>query len=109
VRDPGIRPGIVTDLSDRLGEFTDTAAAIEQMDLTISVDTSVLHLAGALGRPVWGMISARSDWRWMIGRDDSPWYPTLRLFRQSRLDDWHEVFSRAATALSRWVPGRENA
>ncbi len=67
VRDPGIRPVVVTDLSDRLGDFTDTAAAIEQLDLTISVDTSVLHLAGALGRPVWGMISARSDWRWMIG------------------------------------------
>jgi len=108
VRDPESRPGIVTDLSDRQGDFADTAAAIEELDLTISVDTSVLHLAGALGRPVWGMISARSDWRWMIGRDNSPWYPTLRLFRQSRLDDWHEVFSRAAAALSSWAPGREN-
>ncbi len=108
VRDPGIRP-VVTDLSDRLGDFTDTAAAIEQLDLTISVDTSVLHLAGALGRPAWGMISARSDWRWMIDRDDTPWYPTLLLFRQSRLDDWREVFSRAAAALSRWAPGREGA
>ncbi len=108
-REPAIRPGIVTDLSERQGDFADTAAVIEQLDLTISVDTSVLHLAGALGRPVWGMISARSDWRWMIGRDDSPWYPTLRLFRQSRLDDWREVFSSAADALSNWAPGRDNA
>jgi TPR repeat len=105
LRDPASRPVIVTDLSDRLRDFTDTAAAIEQFDLTISVDTSVLHLAGALGRPVWGMISARSDWRWMIDRDDSPWYPTLRLFRQARLDDWHEVFSRVATVLSEWARG----
>jgi Tetratricopeptide repeat len=107
VRDPEVRPGIVTDLSDRLGDFTYTAAAIGQLDLTISVDTSVLHLAGALGRPVWGMISDRSDWRWMIDREDSPWYPTLRLFRQSRLDDWHEVFSRAAAALAAWSPGSD--
>ena len=94
-------PAVVADLSDRLGDFADTAAAIEQLDLTISVDTSVLHLAGALGRPAWGMISARSDWRWMIDREDSPWYPTIRLFRQSRLDDWAEVFAPARRPNSR--------
>ena len=76
----------------------------QQLDLLIAVDTSVLHLAGALGRPAWGMISARSDWRWMIDREDSPWYPTLRLFRQSRLDDWSEVFARAADVLACWSP-----
>ncbi len=106
VQELGNRTGIVADLSDRLRDFTDTAAAIGQLDLTISVDTSVLHLAGALGKPVWGMLSARSDWRWLIDRDDSPWYPTLRLFRQPRLGDWSEVFSRAATALSEFVPGQ---
>ena len=66
----------------------------------------MLHLAGALGRPAWAMISARSDWRWMLDREDSPWYPTLRLFRQTRLDDWAEVFTRAADELARWAPAR---
>jgi hypothetical protein len=104
VHELGHRTGIVADLSDRLGDFADTASAMEQLDLTISVDTSVLHLAGALGRPAWGMLSARSDWRWLIDREDTPWYPTIRLFRQSRLDDWSEVFSRAAAELARWAP-----
>ncbi len=97
------RSGIVADLSESLGDFADTASAIEQLDLTISVDTSVLHLAGALGRPAWGMLSARSDWRWLIDREDSPWYPTIRLFRQSRLDDWAEVFGQAAAELAKWA------
>jgi ADP-heptose:LPS heptosyltransferase len=94
------------DLGDRLANFADMAAAIPQLDLTISVDTAVLHLAGALGRPAWGVLSARSDWRWMLDRDDSPWYPTLHLVRQSRLDDWPELFSRVAAALSRRVAER---
>jgi TPR repeat/Tetratricopeptide repeat len=98
--------GTIVDLRERLDDFADTAAALGQLDLTISVDTSVLHLAGALGRPVWGLLSAKTDWRWMVDRDDSPWYPTLRLFRQSRLDDWHELISRVAAALSRWTPVR---
>ena len=84
--------------------LVDTAAAIDKLDLTISVDTSVLHLAAALGRPVWALLSAKTDWRWMLDREDSPWYPTLRLFRQTRLDDWHEVVSRVAAALARWTP-----
>ena len=104
VRDLGDRNGIIADLSDRLGDFADTAAAIEELDLIITVDTSILHLAGALGRPAWGMLSTRSDWRWLIDREDTPWYPTIRLFRQSRLDDWSEVFARAAAELARWSP-----
>ena len=96
--------GKIVDLGQRLVDYVDTAAVLNQLDLTISVDTSVLHLAAALGRPVWGLLSAKSDWRWMVDRDDSPWYPTLRLFRQARLDDWHEMISRVAAALSDWAP-----
>jgi hypothetical protein len=98
--------GVVVDVSKRLVDFADTGAALEQLDLTISVDTSVLHLAGALGRSVWGLLSTRTDWRWMLDREDSPWYPTLRLFRQNRLDDWQELVSRVAAALSGWTAGR---
>ena len=105
VADHGKWSGNIVDLRERLVDFADTAAVIDQLDLTISVDTSVLHLAGALGRPVWALISAKSDWRWMVNREDSPWYPTLRLFRQARLDDWQEVVARvAAQALSGWAP-----
>ena len=104
VTDHGKWSGIVVELRDRLVDFADTAAVLDQLDLTISVDTSVLHLAGALGRPIWGLLSAKTDWRWMLDREDSPWYPTLRLFRQTRLDDWHEVISRVAAALARWPP-----
>jgi hypothetical protein len=102
VADHGTWSGHIVDLRERLVDFADTAAAVGQLDLTISVDTSVLHLAAALGRPVWGLLSAKTDWRWMLDREDSPWYPTLRLFRQSRLDDWQEVISRVAVALARF-------
>ena len=101
VTEDGRWSGKIVDLSERLVDFADTAAVVLELDLIISVDTSVLHLAGALGRPVWALISAKSDWRWMLDREDSPWYPTLRLFRQTRLDDWQEVISRVAGALCR--------
>ena len=104
VTEPGKWSGVLVDVGKRLVDFADTAAALEQLDLTISVDTSVLHLAGALGRPVWGLLSARTDWRWMLDREDSPWYPTLRLFRQTRVDDWQALSSRVAAALSGWAP-----
>ncbi len=107
VADHGKWSGNIVDLRERLVDFADTAAVLDQLDLTISVDTSVLHLAGALGRPVWALLSAKTDWRWMLDREDSPWYPTLRLFRQTRLDDWHEVVSRVAAALSCWTPWNE--
>jgi hypothetical protein len=90
-------------LNERKTDYADTAALLGQLDLLISIDTSVLHLAGALGRPAWGLISAISDWRWMVDREDSPWYPTLRLFRQARLDDWSELLQRVAAALRQWL------
>ncbi|MGE4044325.1 MAG: tetratricopeptide repeat protein [Acetobacteraceae bacterium] len=80
-------------------DFSDTAALIMQMDLVITVDTSVAHLAGALGRPVWVMLAFAPDWRWMRTGDTSPWYPTMRLFRQSRPNDWQPVIARVGAAL----------
>ncbi len=89
----------VIDLSDNLNDFADTAAVISQLDLVISVDTAVAHLAGALGKPVWILLSFMPDWRWMLEREDSPWYPTARLFRQQTPGDWEEVCDRVKTAL----------
>lgn len=85
-----------------LGDFADTAALLEAVDLVITVDTSVAHLAGALGRPVWILLPYVPDWRWMVGRDDSPWYPTARLFRQERPGDWAGVLERVREQLQRW-------
>ena len=83
----------------RMKDFTDTAALVSQMDLVISVDTSVAHLAGAMGKPVWILLPFAPDWRWLLEREDSPWYPTARLFRQSRPGDWLEVLARVSGAL----------
>jgi len=94
-----VADGDVTDLSGRLGDFADTAGAIEALDLVISVDTAVAHLAGALGKPVWLLLPYVPDWRWLLDRDDSPWYPTMRLFRQARRGDWDEVVARVAREL----------
>ncbi|MEM7772491.1 MAG: glycosyltransferase, partial [Cyanobacteria bacterium P01_A01_bin.37] len=91
------------DLSDRLHDFADTAAAIAQLDLVITVDTSVAHLAAALGKPTWIVLSYAPDWRWMLDRDDSPWYPTVRLFRQPQPGDWTTVFTHIQTALQTFV------
>lgn len=91
--------GPVHDLSPELTDFAETAAALEQMDLLISVDSAVAHLAGALGRPVWLLLARQADWRWLQGRDDSPWYPTLRLFRQEVPGEWSAVMERAVGAL----------
>jgi hypothetical protein len=76
-----------------------TASFIRQLDLVITVDTMVAHLAGALGKPVWLMLEKRADWRWMLDRDDSPWYPTLRIFRQTDCGDWRELGERVGAAL----------
>ena len=89
----------VIDLSDNLNDFADTAAVISQLDLVICVDTSVAHLAGALGKPVWILLSFMPDWRWMLDREDSPWYPTARLFRQQKAGDWDGVCDRIKLAL----------
>lgn len=82
-----------------LDSFEATAALVAGLDLVISVDTAVAHLAGALARPVWILIAAAPDWRWLLGRDDSPWYPTARLFRQAAAGDWAGVTARVAAAL----------
>jgi tetratricopeptide (TPR) repeat protein len=80
-------------------EFADTAALVTALDLVITSDTAIAHVAGALGVPVWVILQYESDWRWMSAREDSPWYPTMRLFRQHRADDWTEVFRRVADEL----------
>jgi len=105
--------GMVADLSDQLGDFGDTAAVIANLDLVIAVDTAVVHLAGALGRPVWAMLAFAPDWRWLLDREDSPWYPSLRLFRQARPGDWDSVLLQIRQALGQrtnqllpeWRPG----
>ncbi|MCS6766520.1 MAG: tetratricopeptide repeat protein [Candidatus Protistobacter heckmanni] len=79
-----------------LNDMADTAALIEQLDLVISVDTSVAHLAGALGKPTWLLVPHLPDWRWQLGREDSPWYPAMRLFRQDVARDWSTVLGRVA-------------
>jgi FkbM family methyltransferase len=90
---------MVEDLSAKIDDFADTARYLKQLDLVITVDTAVAHLAGALGVPVWVALHATIDWRWMRGRDDSPWYPSLRLFRQPRPGDWGSVFAEMKAAL----------
>ncbi len=86
----------VVDLSSELDEaaglFMDTAAVMQHLDLVITADTGVAHLAGALGVQTWVALAALADWRWLHARDDSPWYPTLRLFRQATAGDWGELF-----------------
>ena len=88
---------------DLLEDFSDTAALIHEMDLVISVDTSVAHLAGAMGKPVWVLLPHLPDWRWLLEREDSPWYPTARLFRQPSMGDWESVLSKVVGALCRTV------
>ena len=89
----------IVDASAELGDFSDTAALIANLDLVISVDTAVAHLAGAMGRRVWTLTHFPPVWRWMLGRDDSPWYPTMRLFRQRQAQDWMPVVAQVAEAL----------
>jgi hypothetical protein len=89
-----------TQLDEASGAFMDTAAVMANLDLVISCDTALPHLAGALGVPVWIALPLASDWRWMLQREDSPWYPSIRLFRQARWSDWDEVFGRIAGELN---------
>lgn len=93
----------VTPLGNYLADFSDTAAVLCELDLLITVDTSVAHLAGALGIPAFVLLCHTPDWRWMLDRDDCPWYPTLRLFRQPAWGDWTSVFDQVANALARRV------
>jgi len=87
------------DLGAKFQDFGETALTLEQLDVVISVDTSVAHLAGALGKPVWTLLPYVPDWRWGLDGDDTPWYPTMRLFRQTRRGDWQEVIERIGQAL----------
>jgi tetratricopeptide (TPR) repeat protein len=91
---------IVHDCTSELNDFADTAALIDNLDLVISVDTSVVHLAGAMAKPVWLLNRFDSCWRWLLNRDDSPWYPTVRQFRQTSAGDWDSVIARVSTALT---------
>jgi tetratricopeptide (TPR) repeat protein len=89
----------IIDLTACLTDFTETAALVNCLDLIITVDTSVAHLAGALGRPTWILLPYKPDWRWLLDRDDSPWYPTVRLFRQTERRDYAEVLDRVRAEL----------
>ncbi|MDR3403476.1 MAG: tetratricopeptide repeat-containing glycosyltransferase family protein [Chthoniobacter sp.] len=105
VRPPDGRPkgllnaGLI-DLTDEISDFADTAALIAELDLVVTVDTVIAHLAGALGRPVWMLLPFAPDWRWGLEREDTPWYPTMRLFRQPAPGDWNAVIGRVIEELS---------
>jgi ADP-heptose:LPS heptosyltransferase len=86
-------------LGPELDNYLDTIAVLDQLDLIVTVDTSVGHLAGAMGRPVWIMLPFAPDWRWLLDRSDSPWYPTVRLFRQKVPKQWQQVMDEVVEAL----------
>lgn len=98
-------PDAIEDLSTELTDYAETAAAISRMDLVITVDTAVAHLAGTLGMPVWVMIPFAPDWRWQLEREDSPWYPSMRLFRQKRAGDWEGVVREIVGELEQLAGG----
>jgi tetratricopeptide (TPR) repeat protein/glycosyltransferase involved in cell wall biosynthesis len=93
----------VNDLAPHISDFVDTATAIAALDLVITIDTSVAHLAGALGTPVWILLMQNADWRWLLDRTDSPWYPSARLFRQTTAGDWSSAIEQVTTALHRYA------
>jgi len=113
-------PGMnLLDLTDSIEDFADTAALIALLDMVISADTAVAHLAGAMGKPVWTLLPFTPDWRWLLGRKNTPWYPTMRLFRQKVPGDWKGVFEEVASGLREVsdagippgkspIPGRRN-
>jgi tetratricopeptide (TPR) repeat protein len=95
--------GLIANVAPRLGDFADTAAVVEQLDLVITVDTAIGHLAGALGKPAWVAVPFAPDWRWLLETETSPWYPKHRLFRQSEPGGWDDVFARLRKALREQV------
>jgi hypothetical protein len=99
----------IVQLGASIEDFADTAAIMSSLDLIISSDTSTVHLAGALGRPVWILLHHVPDWRWLLDRSNSPWYPTARLFRQSRPNDWEAVIAEVQRALQVWRENVESA
>ena len=101
-----LEPGQATDLSGALTDFAESAACVVNLDLVITVDTAIAHLAGALAKPAWVMLPFMPDWRWLLGRETSPWYPSLRLFRQPAAGDWESVVRRVAEELERFAARR---
>ena len=96
----------VVDLSPELAGFYDDAALMSNLDLVISINTATAHLAGAMGQRVWTLVQFPPDWRWLLGRDDSPWYPTMRIFRRGQTESWESVIGRVSEALGRLVIAR---
>jgi ADP-heptose:LPS heptosyltransferase len=88
------------DFTAEFNDFAATAALIANLDLVITIDSAVAHLAGALGKPVWVLLPFERDWRWLRDREDSPWYPSMRLFQQAQRGDWEELFARVLAALN---------
>jgi ADP-heptose:LPS heptosyltransferase len=93
----------ITDLRYAIKDLADTAALMAHLDVIITVDTAVAHLAGALGKQTWVVLPSAPDWRWLADREDSPWYPTVRLFRQTCFGDWDGPIARLGHALSALV------
>ena len=96
---------VIKDLGKQFIDFHCTALAILQLDLIISVDTAVAHLAGSLGKPVWTLLPFIPDWRWMLDRSDSPWYPSMTIFRQKEMGGWTPVFEQLKLSLMQCSPG----
>jgi Flp pilus assembly protein TadD len=97
-------PGLILrDFTSELKDFADTAALIANLDLVLTVDTAVAHLAGSMGKPVWVLLPFKPDWRWMLRREDSPWYPTMRLIRQTAVGDWQNVILRVRELLQEYT------
>ena len=98
----------ILDLTVHLTDFVETAALVSCLDLVITVDTSVAHLAGALGRPTWILLPYAPDWRWLLGRDDSAWYPTARLFRQDQTRNYGPVVARLRNEMVAMISARKS-
>jgi len=93
---------------DELVDFDQTAALLAALDLIITVDTAVAHLAAAMGKPAWILLPHAPEWRWLLDREDTPWYPNVRLFRQKRRDDWESVIERVRASLTVWAPAAQD-
>ena len=93
----------LTDLTAQLTDYAETAALLANLDLIVTVDTSIAHLAGAMGRPAWVLLPAAPDWRWLLARTDSPWYASLRLLRQQRAGDWAPVLAQVTHELPEFL------
>jgi hypothetical protein len=95
----------IAHFGDDLSDFVETAALVSNLDLVITVDTAVAHLAGALGKPVWILLPFTPDWRWMLDRDNSPWYPSATLLRQTVKGDWDSTIASLTVELDKWIRG----